>query len=135
MKLITRDTDYALRALVFMAKQLERSRAKVVSVDMIVEEERLPRVFLRRLLQQLAREKMLSSYKGRGGGFSFLRPPDKIRLTDIITIFQGPVDLIHCFLGEDICPKKTGCKARKRITAVSDMLNKELDKITISSLI
>lgn len=135
MKFITRDTDYALRALIFMAKRLKESKAEVISVEEIIQRERLPKVFLRGLLQRLAKEGILASYKGKGGGFSFLKSPGEIRLTGIINIFQGPVDLRHCFLGKDICPRRKRCKMRKTIGAINNMVNKELNGITISALI
>ena len=70
MKFITRDTDYALRALIFMAKALREDNKKIVTVEDIVSGEKLPKVFLRRILQILAEKKVLSSYKGKKGGFS-----------------------------------------------------------------
>ena len=53
MKGINRDTDYAARALLCMAKLARENGEAVVSVDRIVKIEGLPRVFLRRLLQLL----------------------------------------------------------------------------------
>jgi DNA-binding IscR family transcriptional regulator len=64
MKFVTRDTDYALRALICMAKL----NAGIATVDDIAAKEKLPKVFLRRILQKLAEKKILASYKGSSGG-------------------------------------------------------------------
>ena len=73
MKLITRDTDYALRALCFIAKH----KKEIISVDRLAEESKIPRPFLRKILQKLNRAGILKSYKGQGGGFICLFPYTK----------------------------------------------------------
>lgn len=134
MRFVTRDTDYALRALIFMANALAQKKKKVVSVEDIVRSEKLPRVFLRRILQRLAEKKILLSYKGKAGGFSFLARPLDISLADIIRIFQGDIDLTNCILKGRPCPKRGLCGLRKKMKAVNSIVIKELEKITISSL-
>jgi Rrf2 family transcriptional regulator, cysteine metabolism repressor len=135
MKGINRDTDYAARALLCMAK-LDRERGEtVVTVDRIVKIEGLPRVFLRRLLQQLARKKVLNSHRGKGGGFSLRRRPETITIGEIIEIFQGPVDITHCVLGAEACPRKSYCKLRARLKSLNEQITEELRKITIAELL
>jgi len=134
MRFITRDTDYALRALIFMSRALRQDKKKIVSVEEIVAEENLPKVFLRRILQRLAEKKVLSSYKGKKGGFSFLEAPKKITLAEIIIIFQGEIDLTNCFLKGRICPNRSKCGVRKKIKAISANVIKELGGITIEKL-
>ena len=131
MNFISRDTDYAVRALVFMAGF---SKKDIIAVDEIVEEEGLPERFLRRILQKLAREKIIRSHKGKKGGFSFLKSPAEIRLTDVIRVFQGSVDFTNCLLKGKICPNVKRCFLRNRLKAICFKDRKELEKITISSL-
>lgn len=131
---MTRDTDYALRALIYMSKALSRKDKKVVTVEDIVRSEKLPKVFLRRILQRLAERKVLASYKGNAGGFMFLSRPENIRITDIMNIFQGRIDLTNCLLKGKICPERSACPLRKKMKAVNAVVVKELDRITIRSL-
>lgn len=131
MNFIARDTDYAIRALVFMAAS---SGKDVVTVDEIVKEDRLPEKFLRRILQRLAKKKVLRSHKGKRGGFSFLKSPGKIRLTDLIEIFQGKLDFTNCLLKGRICPNVNKCLLRKKLKGICFLVKKELEKITIASL-
>ena len=134
MRFITRDTDYALRALMFMSRALRQDKKKIVTVEEIVTEEKLPKVFLRRILQRLAEKKVLSSYKGKKGGFSFLGVPKKITLAEIIIIFQGEIDLTNCFLKGKICPNRGKCSVRRKIKAINANVIKELGGITIEEL-
>lgn len=133
MNFISRDTDYAIRALLFMAKA---SKKEITTVDEIVEAENLPEKFSRRILQKLAKKKILVSHKGKKGGFSFLKPPGEIKFTDIMEVFQGKPDLTNCLLKGRVCPNlKKNCGVRRRLKDISKLLNRELEKITIASLL
>lgn len=65
MKLITRDTDYAIRALCFITI----GRKEIIPVRELVENLKVPRPFLGKLLQILNKKRLLKSYKGLGGIF------------------------------------------------------------------
>ncbi|MFC1620818.1 RrF2 family transcriptional regulator [Candidatus Omnitrophota bacterium] len=131
MNFISRDTDYAIRALVVMAGLSDKD---IVTVDEIVREERLPERFLRRIFQKLAKKKLLVSHKGKRGGFSFLKSPEKIRLIDLIEIFQGKLDFTNCLLKGRICPNVKKCRLRKKLKSICLSVKKELAKITVASL-
>lgn len=130
MKLITRDTDYALRALCFIAKH----KKEIVSVAELVEQLKIPRPFLRKILQIL-NKKILKSYKGKGGGFSLAVTPNKIFLVDLIEIFQGPLRLNECFLKKMACPNTKTCALRKKINNIERGVIAELESITLASLL
>ncbi len=131
MKLITRNTDYALRALCFIFKQ----KNKIVSVSDLVRELEIPRSFLRKILQVLNKQRILRSHKGIGGGFSLSKPADKIFLVDLIEVFQGPLKLNECFLKKMDCPNIKTCNLRKKIIRIENYVIKELKSITINSLL
>lgn len=131
MNFISRDTDYAVRALMFMAN---KKKGSINTVDEIVREERLPERFLRRILQRLAKDKVLISYKGKDGGFSLSKDPSRIKVTDIIGIFQGDVDFAKCLLKGRKCPNVVRCPFRKKLKEIADYVSKELKKVTIKSL-
>ena len=131
MKLITRDTDYALRALCFIAK----GKDKIISAAELVRKLKIPQSFLRKILQVLNRKKILKSYKGQGGGFLLAVPANKILLVDLIEIFQGPLRLNECFFKKMACPRKKTCALKKKIDTIERYVLKELDSITLASLL
>ena len=131
MKLITRDTDYALRAICFIAK----SKKKIISVSELVKELKIPRPFLRKLLQVLNKKGILKSHKGQGGGFQLNGPANKIFLVDLIVIFQGPLKLNECFFKKLRCPNINSCSLRKKIEGIENYVVRELKTITINSLL
>ena len=131
MKLITRDTDYALRAVCFIAK----GKGKVVAATELVAALDIPRPFLRKILQVLSREGLLKSHKGQGGGFILGKEPEKISLLALMKIFQGPFKLNECMFRKEICPNIKKCLLRKKIKSIEEHVFSELKPVTVSSLL
>ena len=106
MKLVpTRRTDYAIRALLFLANDpSERSKA-----DDIAEAMNIPRGFLPQVLQALQRAGLITSRASRSGGYALARPAEGITLLDIVESLEAPLDSGECVLKggpchwEDVC--------------------------------
>jgi len=131
MKLITRDTDYALRAICYIAQAKDR----VITASELVVKLKIPRPFLRKILQVLNKEGILRSYKGKNGGFILAVSTRKLLLTDLINIFQGPLKLNECLFKKMICPNKGKCALRKVVTSIEKDMVGRLREITIHSLL
>lgn len=131
MKLISRNTDYAVRAVCYMA----RKNKDTVSAYELVKTLKIPRPFLRKILQALHKKGLLESYKGVGGGFRLARKPGKIYLVDLIEVFQGPIKLNECLFKKEICPNQRSCFLKRKIDAIEDYVILELKKITVESVI
>lgn len=131
MKLITKNTDYAVKALCHLAKQ----DGRVVSVSELARQLPVPRPFLRKILQILNKKGLLKSYKGQGGGFRLALRPDKIFLGDLIKILQGPIQLNDCFFKKMFCADLRICLLKKRLNAIERRVISELESIHIASLI
>ncbi len=131
MKLITRDTDYGVRAICYIAKK----KRAVVSVSALVKELKIPKPFLRKILQILNKAGILKSYKGFGGGFTLAKNADKIFLTDLVKVFQGPLRLNECFFKKKLCPHRNICKLKRKMDFVERKVFLELKDVNIKSLI
>ena len=130
MKLITRNTDYAMRALCYIAGQ---SKASVSAKEMVTQ-LKIPRSFLRKILQILSGEGLLRSTKGQGGGFSLAFPKEKVLLTDLIRIFQNTIQLNECVFKKKICPNRSTCMLKKEIDSIEREVFKRLRGISVASL-
>ena len=130
MKLINRDTDYAMRAL----RYISRHDNEVVSVSKIAKALKIPRPFLRKILQILQKNGLLKSFEGRCGGFSMAHPAENILLVDLIKIFQGPLELSDCILKKRICPDIERCLLKHKIKHLEQLVISELKNITIAAL-
>ena len=131
MKLITRNTDYAVKALSHICTNKDR----IISVADLVEELNIPRPFLRRILQVLNKKKVLKSFRGRAGGFMLAYPPEKIFLVDLIETFQGPFMINKCIFRNGVCPDRDNCLLKSKIDDIEQNIVRELKSITLASLI
>jgi len=131
VKLITRNTDYAVRALCCIAEQ----KQEVISADQLVKSLGIPRPFLRKILQTLNKEGLLNSSRGKDGGFALAVSPGEITLTDVIEIFQGPIRLNECKFKKSDCPYTSNCLLKKEIDEIEKEVMLKLKAITIASII
>ena len=132
MKLITRDIDYAVRALIYLA---DNGKGETVPVPELVDELGITRPFLRKIMQLLTKAGITRSYKGNKGGFRLIKKPEDIYLIDIIEVFQGNFSLNECLLNKDICPNKGNCILNNRVNDIEEKVKKELESIDLRSLI
>jgi Rrf2 family protein len=130
MKLITRDTDYALRALGFIFK----NKDKLISTTDLVKKLKIPRPFLRKILQVLNKKGVLKSYRGKGGGFVLAIAADKIFLSDLIEIFQGHFEISECLFKKRACPNKKNCTLKSKMDTIEEYVFSQLKSITLASL-
>jgi len=110
-------------------------KGRIVPVTELVSQLKIPRPFLRKILQKLNRKKILTSHKGSGGGFSLRKNPEKIFLMEIIEIFQGRLHLNECFFKKLKCPNVRVCRLKKKIDKIEIYLLKQLESISIASLL
>jgi len=131
IKLLKKNTDYAVKTLLFLAKKGDER----VSAEKLSRILRIPYPFLRTILQTLNTQGILTSFKGKGGGFALARSPEEIYLTDLIKVLQGPVSLAECVFRSRVCPGIRTCPLRKITLKLQDTLVAELKPVTLASML
>ncbi len=115
---ITRQADYAVRAMVYLAQQLD----KPIATGTIAKEKSIPPSFLAKIVSQLSVAGLLSTSRGAHGGVRLAKPAEDISLLDVVEAIDGPILLNDC-VGEsnvcefdDDCPlKPVWCDAQKML--------------------
>src|SRR2546426_4197538 len=79
---------YALKALIHLAESYDRG---VVKIHEIAEEEAIPEKFLEGILVTLKNARLVTSQRGREGGYRLRRPPEEILLGEVVRIMDGPL--------------------------------------------
>lgn len=131
MKLLTKNTDYAIRALLALA----REKDVYISAKQISQEQNIPYEFLRKILQRLIKEGVVISKEGGTGGFMLNVSPASLKVADVIRIFQGELQLSECMFRQQICQNRAKCVLRKNIQRIEKMVVREFRGITIQSLL
>lgn len=105
---LTRDCEYALRAVLYLASQPE---GKVSLVREIAEAQDMPRTYLSKIIQHIARAGLVRSRRGAKGGLVLGRSSASITLKDVIEAVEGPIRLNVCLTGKGACPRDETCPA------------------------
>lgn len=105
--MLSNTCKYGIRAVIYLAVNA-KDNVKI-GIRKISEDLELPAPFLGKILQNLAKNKILDSTKGPNGGFQLAMKPEKISLFDIVKIIDG-IEVFHeCIIGMKVCNNpKTG---------------------------
>jgi Rrf2 family protein len=79
---------YALKAVLHLAEAHERG---LVKIHEIAEEEAIPEKFLEGILVTLKNARVVTSQRGREGGYRLRRPPEEIMVGELVRIMDGPL--------------------------------------------
>ena len=131
---INRQTDYAVRVVLALAKYGEGAR---LSSGEIQREMLIPKAFMSRIVAQLSRAGLVDTFPGRDGGLRLPRPASQITLKDIVEAFEGPILLSQCLQvkGEDDCPFQANCPVRPKWGRVQVAMLREMAAITFDDLV
>jgi len=131
---INRQTDYAVRVVLALAKRGEDVR---LSTTEIQQEMLIPPALMTRIVAQLAREGIINTFPGRDGGLMLPRPASQITLRDVVEAFEGPILLSECLQakGEDDCPFRTNCPVRSKWGRVQVAMLREMASISFEDLV
>ncbi len=98
---------YAIRSILYLAIQTDEHHK--ASVKVIADAVETPQPFLSKLLQQLTRNKLVSSTKGPNGGFYLSKTDKNNTVWDIIKNIDGTSKFDQCFLGLSKCGDENPC--------------------------
>ena len=124
-------TEYAIRGLSELACRTDRPR---VLLDELVEGTDLPRDFLAKIFQSLVRAGILSSVRGRGGGFALARPAHQVTLTQILEAVEGPQGYDRCVVGLERCNDQMPCPQHDLYKPIRQRLKDYLGTTTLADL-
>lgn len=102
--MLSNTSKYALRAVIYLA--LNEDGATKIGIKQISKELQIPTPFLGKILQSLAKHKLLVSTKGPHGGFGLAKNAYEISLMDIVEIIDGMDNFNMCILGLHPCSDK-----------------------------
>jgi len=128
---INRQTDYAIRVLLALAKQ---GNEDVLSTAKIQQEMLIPRSFSLRVVAELSKGGFIVTYPGREGGLKLARPATEINLRQVVTFFENNFTVSECLHGGGTCPFDDACPVRTRWGRLQALILKELEATNFEEL-
>jgi Rrf2 family transcriptional regulator, cysteine metabolism repressor len=128
MRFSTR-AGYGLRAAVNLAKNYPQQK----NLQEISKEEGISLKYLEQLFRALKKNKLVISQKGREGGYTLSKNPEKIKVGEIIEILEGPIVPMNC--AEGVCSTKCSCASSIVWTKLQTQIKKTLYSIKLKDLV
>lgn len=130
--MLSKSTEYAIRALVFI--RLENWKERRPGVIEIAREIETPPAFTAKILQILTRHRLVQSMKGRGGGFFFSHDREPITLHEVILVMEGDGLFHRCGIGLKNCSNENPCPIHYEYMKVREEMSHIVQNETIYSL-
>jgi len=131
MKLSTRGR-YGTRALLELA--LHQGEGPVLLKD-ISQRQQIPLQYLEHLITPLIVAGMVLSTRGPRGGVSLAKPPEEIRLSEVIQLLEGSIAPVECINNPGICSRSELCVTRDIWGEMKKAMNGVLESTTLQDLV
>ena len=126
---ISKKTEYAIIALVDMAGS---GNGDLVTAKDLSYRYNIPREILGKVLQSLAKNKLIISHQGVKGGYKLVVPLKEINIKTIIQTVDGPIQLVDCTVVDDCnCGQIDYCNIKSPMEFIQSELTKFFDNITL----
>jgi len=131
--MLSNTSKYAIRAMIYLA--LNAQSENKTGIKKISGELKIPSPFLAKILQILAKHKLLSSSKGPNGGFSLGKDPRKITLYEIVTVIDGNEIFDNCLISLRTCHEGgLPCPVHAKYETIRNEIKKLFQQQDIGSL-
>lgn len=134
--MLSSKAKYGLKAMVYLARH--EGSGPVLIAD-IATSERIPKKFLDAILLEMKNQGLLSSKKGKGGGYILARPAARIMVGDIVRVLDGPLAPVPCvsrtaYRRCEDCVDEAACAIRAVMQDVRDAIAAILDNTTLADM-
>ena len=129
---ITRAGEYGVLGLMHLARRNPGQRAMI---DDVSRQEHIPKSFLAKIFQHLARAGLVRSIRGSHGGFALLKSPDEISVLEIIEAVEGKIVLQRCRMDKPDCEHAGGCALCGLFERAQDGIKEVLTQTTLRDLL
>lgn len=129
---LSQTAEYALRAVLYMA---EHGDDEPYPVTALAEALRIPQNYLSKTMHILARQGVLTSARGKRGGFRLARPAGEIPLLEVIRPFDQLEARRQCLLGRPTCSDATPCAAHARWKSLADTTTAFFRDTTLADIV
>ena len=124
-------TDYTLRVLMYCAVHPDRQ----VTIAELAEQHGVSKNHLMKIVNDLARQGVLETTRGRGGGLRLLKTPAEIRVGDVVRRAETDFRLVECFDSRtNACSLTPSCRLKGLFRAALEAYFKELDGATLADI-
>lgn len=135
---LSKKGEYALRSLINLGLAAEVKR-DLVQVSELAESDQLPVKFLEQIMQALKEAGLVSSVRGKFGGYRLAKPAREITIGQVVRLIDGPLAPIGCVsqsaYEKCTCPDEAHCGLRMLMLDVRSAIAGILDRYTLADVV
>ncbi len=125
-------TDYTLRVLMSCAAQPQQ----LLTVAELAAQHGLSRHHVMKIVSDLAREGLVETTRGRGGGLRLSKRPHDVRIGDVLRFTETDFRMAECFdPGTNTCVLRPSCRLRQALGSALKAWFAELDRLTLADIL
>jgi Rrf2 family nitric oxide-sensitive transcriptional repressor len=125
-------TDYTLRVLMYCAA----NRDRLVTIAEIADSHAVSKNHLMKIVNDLARQGVIATTRGRGGGLRLVKDPCEIRIGEVVRSSETDFRLVECFdAATNTCGMSATCRLRGLLDRALVAYFKELDSATLQDMV
>lgn len=129
--MISKTAEYALRAVLFIAKESERGPVRANELARVLG---VPANYLSKILHTMARAGLLTSGRGPRGGFQLAKAADETLLADVLEALDPSLLRSDCLLGNPVCSDEEACAVHHKWKGLRDPICEFFRGTTVASV-
>ncbi|MBL4926538.1 RrF2 family transcriptional regulator [Fuscibacter oryzae] len=138
--MITQKMKYALKALLVLADEAAKATPEPLTIEEIARRSGTPKRFLEHILLEIRNAGVISSIRGRLGGYSLLKKPQDISISEMLRLIEGPIAPLPCLSRRayqrcEDCTDEAACRIRKVFAEVFWSYLVIIDSLTLADML
>jgi Rrf2 family protein len=138
--MITQKMKYALKALLVLADEAEKKRPEPLTIEEIAKRSATPKRFLEHILLEVRNAGVIASIRGRSGGYSLIKRPTDISISELLRTIDGPIAPLPCLSRRayqrcEDCTDEATCRIRKVFAEVFWSYLLIIDSLTLEDML
>ena len=128
---LTSFSDYSLRVLIYLAV----NPGRLSTIQGIADAYEISESHLMKVVHQLAKNGMIETVRGKGGGIRLAAHPDQIRIGRVVRDSEGSGPIVECFSAENTCKISPNCRLAGVLKQAFDGFYASLDQYTLADMV
>jgi Rrf2 family protein len=121
--MITQKAKYALKALLVLADEAAAAQPQSLTIEEIARRSDTPKRFLEHIMLDLRNAGYIASIRGRAGGYSLIKLPADVMLSEVLRLIDGPIAPLQCLSRRayqrcEDCADESACRIRRMFAEV-----------------
>lgn len=138
--MITQKMKYALKALLVLADEAAKDKPQALTIEEIAKRSGTPKRFLEHILLEVRNAGAIASTRGRAGGYSLIKRPAEISISQLLRTIDGPIAPLPCLSRSayqrcEDCTDEATCRIRKVFAEVFWSYLLIIDSLTLEDML